>query len=168
MNEPGPSLIPPAAPPAHLVIVSANRPGAEAGALEAAQDRGADVDGCACTGGGHPRGPVASASPGEALRRNVRDSDATIVAVFGDRDAGDRFLATRIAKKMGRPCVTVALPTRMSRMSADAVRALLEWAHRNGATRIHVTGPSEAKAPGIEAATAAVVGALLDAAEARS
>lgn len=168
MNEPGPSLIPPAAPPAPFVIVSANRPGAEAGALEAALDRGVSVDGCSCTGGGHPQGLVASASPGEALHRNVRDSDATIVVVFGGPNDGDSTLAIRIAKKMGRPCVTVALPTRKSRMSADAVRALLEWVQRNGAARIHVTGPCEDKAPGIEAATAAVVGALLDAAGARS
>lgn len=141
-------------------IISAMRPGAEAGACAGAGERGYD-------GGWHvpspdsAKSPLAARNAGEALRLNVRDSDATLVVVIGGRDDGDAHLAARMARHAGKPCMTLALPERSLKLSPETIAALHGWCARFEVRTLHVSGQNEERAPGIQAMTAAAIAALI-------
>lgn len=88
-------------------------------------------------------------------RWNVRDSDATLVLIRGRPSGGTRE-TVGAARAMGRPLLVVDLdrPT-----SPAAVR---RWLADNGVRVLNVAGPRESECPGIAAAAARFLGAVLD------
>jgi hypothetical protein len=151
-------------------VVSAGRPGPEAEALRAAKAAGRQVGGVAVRGAPallHVPNELAG-NAGEALRLNIANSDATLVVVIGDQDDGDKLLATRIALKMRKPCMTLALPNRRARVSPRTAAQLVAWARGHDVKTLHVTGPGESQEPGIGELARLAVEALLAAADAES
>lgn len=152
-------------------VISADREGVESGALTAAAAAGRVIGGGFAAPGVHStrgrRTIEIAPNPGEALRLNILNSDATLVVVLGDQDDGDKLLATRIALRMRKPCMTLALPNRRARMSARTAAQLVAWARGHDVKTLHVTGPSECQEPGLGELTRLAVAALLAAADAQ-
>lgn len=77
-------------------------------------------------------------------RRNVRDSDGTLILMRGPLSGGTA-LTRRLAKEMRKPCFVVDL-TRRPRVSD--VRT---WLASNNICTLNVAGPRESSQPGIHA-----------------
>jgi predicted Rossmann fold nucleotide-binding protein DprA/Smf involved in DNA uptake len=77
-------------------------------------------------------------------RRNVRDSDGTLILSRGPVSGGTA-LTRRLAKKMNKPCLVVDLA---QRPRASDVRA---WIPSNNTHTLNVAGPRESSQPGIHA-----------------
>lgn len=91
-------------------------------------------------------------------RRNVEDSDGTLIVNLGELDGGT--LATRVfAEQLGKPHLVVPLDHGVTAAAAEAVVA---WLHRHLIATLNVAGPRESKRPGIQRLT----GELLEAVEA--
>ena len=78
-------------------------------------------------------------------RRNVEDSDGTLILNLGTLDGGT-VLTARHARQIGKPCLIVALE---EGMEPTAFRA---WLDRNQIAVLNVAGPRESKRPGVYAA----------------
>jgi hypothetical protein len=81
----------------------------------------------------------------QRTRRNVEDSDATLIVNLGDLDGGT--LATQIhAGKSGKPCLAVQVD---SGVSEKAAARIIAWLRRHNVKTLNVAGPRESKRPGI-------------------
>ncbi|QNN55554.1 putative molybdenum carrier protein [Diaphorobacter ruginosibacter] len=135
-------------------IVSGGQTGADRGALDFAIKHGY------IHGGWAPHGRLAEdgvipakyqltemAEGGyrQRTRRNVVDSDATLVVNLGDLDGGT--LATKVfAEKSAKPCLVVQVDAGVSEEMADRVIA---WLRQHDVKILNVAGPRESKRPGI-------------------
>ena len=149
--------------PAPLRVVSGGQTGVDRAALDAALARGVTVGGWCPAGRWADDGPVparyplvetASADPAERTRLNVRDSDATLVVVWGGVEGGTA-LTVEVARALGRP-LWIA-PPRPAR-----VGGVVAWLAEGGVAVLNVAGPRESEAPGLYDAALAFVGAVLD------
>ncbi len=75
---------------------------------------------------------------------NVRDADATLVLHRG-RLRGGTALTVALARRRGRPCLTVDLA------AAADVEAIRAWLIEQRVSVLNVAGPRESQAPGIGA-----------------
>lgn len=146
-------------------IVSGGQTGADRAALDVARERGLAYGGW-CPAGGwaedHPRPPgllaaypclreTPSADPAERTRRNVRDSDATlVVARTGARSPGTD-LTIETAARLGRPCL----------VTTDADAALMWLSSLGDELTVNVAGPRASEDPGISATTRSLLAGIL-------
>lgn len=91
--------------------------------------------------------------PAERTRRNVRDSDATLVLARGE-PGGGTALAIATARRLGAPLLIVDLCVVDEHAAAKRVR---RWLHVNDVARLNVAGPRASEDPEIYAATRAVL-----------
>jgi hypothetical protein len=148
-------------------IVSGAQTGADRAGLDVAMELGI------ATGGWVPRGRRAedgtiparysgleeteSTDYAVRTRRNVRDSDATLIVTFGP-PTGGTALTVASARSLRKPVLVLDLDL------ADAAAAAGELRRWLGETRprvLNVAGPRLSKAPRIAAATAQVLRAAL-------
>lgn len=98
---------------------------------------------------------VETESPGYADRtkRNVRESDATLILNTGALEGGT-LLTHRIAANAGKPCLVAHLdaPNR-----AAELRRILEWLGSDAFLTLNVAGPREHSRPGIYSMTYATL-----------
>lgn len=141
-------------PPPLQRIVSGGQTGADRAALDWAIRRGVEH------GGWCPRGRLAedgildrryrlreteSDSYVQRTRRNVEDSDGTLVLNLGALDGGT-LETVRYAEALGKPCLLIALDAGIG--PDDPARAL-QWLRQWGIAALNVAGPRESKRPGI-------------------
>jgi hypothetical protein len=83
-----------------------------------------------------------SAAYSERTKRNVRDSDATLILGNGELRGGT-LLTQRTAARLGKPCLAVDIN------SPDAPDAVREWLIAHPIRVLNVAGPREGQSPGI-------------------
>lgn len=150
-------------------IVSGGQTGADRGALDFAIRHGYTHGGWAPRGREAEDGFVplkyqltelADGGYRQRTRRNVQDSDGTLIVNLGELDGGT--LATCVfARQLNKPCLVAQLDTGVSREMAAGV---LAWLREHEIQTLNVAGPRESKRPGIHRLT----GELLEALEAAS
>lgn len=148
-------------------LISGGQTGVDRGALDAAL-----ASGFPC-GGWCPRGrraedgaipdryPVTEMTSANYLartRRNVAESDATLILANGPLGGGTRATATH-ARKIGRPCLIVDLD---DAESAETALRIVEWIEQSGIDILNVAGPRESAHPGIEERACRLVTVVLD------
>ncbi len=148
-------------------IVSGGQTGVDRGALKAAL-----AAGIAC-GGWCPAGrvaedglipenyPVQELSGGgyrDRTRKNVQDSDATLVLINGQLNGGTAMTVAD-CQDNGKPVLTLDA-CHFSR-DAAALKAL-EFVRANKVSTLNLAGPRASKWPAAEAFSSAVVGHLID------
>ncbi|MDR1276037.1 MAG: putative molybdenum carrier protein [Candidatus Accumulibacter sp.] len=85
----------------------------------------------------------------QRTRRNVIDSDATLIVNLGDLDGGS--LATQVyAGKSGKPCLVVPVD---SGVSEETVAQIIAWLRQHKVKTLNIAGPRESKRPGIHRST---------------
>jgi len=137
--------------PYTLRIVSGGQSGVDRAALDAAVAAGVEIGGWCPAGRWAEDGPIpahyplietASPDPAERTRLNVRDSDATLLLVFG-RAHGGTALTYELAKKLGRPHQLVDL------QKAHSAERVARWVRQLDVRVLNVAGPREGEVPGI-------------------
>jgi hypothetical protein len=150
------------APTRPVEIRSGGQTGVDRAALDFALDRGLPH------GGWCPRGrraedgviparyrlrETASAAYEERTRRNVRDSDATVIFSPGRALAGGTRLTREIARALGRPLLHLTA----AGDAAQAAARLRAFVRRHRVRRLNVAGPRASEAPGLELFVRAVL-----------
>ena len=104
--------------------------------------------------------PTDSADPSERTRRNVADSDATLIVVTTPRiESAGTELTRQLAAELGRPHLVVTAGTPGD---VEEVRAWLDTLPCGvDGLVLNVAGPRESQAPGTYAATYSLMTALL-------
>lgn len=135
-------------------IVSGAQTGVDRGALDFAITRGYTHGGWAPRGRLDEDGPIplkyqvtelSDGSYRQRTRRNVEDSDGTLIVNVGELEGGT--LATRaFAQKMGKPYLVVQLD---AEATGDVVAVVLAWLRGHDIRTLNVAGPRESKRPGI-------------------
>lgn len=146
-----------------VAIVSGGQTGADRAALDAALELGLPCSGWCPRGRRAEDGPI---DPGYPLRetdspaykvrtrRNVEDSDGTLILARGPLAGGTR-LTRDIAGALGRPCLVLD-PWR------DDPGVLGPWLRAEGVATLNVAGPRASTDPEIYAAARAFLLAALD------
>jgi hypothetical protein len=146
-----------------LKIISGGQTGADRAALDVALTLSLPI------GGGRPKGRRAEdgmipdrypltetpeADYDTRTRRNVEDSDGTLILNLGTLDGGTA-LTVKLARQMGKPCLMVALE--------DGIEptAFQEWLDAHPIAVLNVAGPRESKRPGVYAAACRLLDTLL-------
>ncbi len=141
--------------PARLprVVVSGGQSGVDRAALDVARRLGLASAGWCPRGRWAEDGPIdpayplaetPSARPIQRTLWNLRDSDATLVLLWGPARGGT--LATlRHARLLGRPCRVVNLAAPTSPIATG------RWIAARRIARLNVAGPRASEAPGIHA-----------------
>ena len=144
-------------------IVSGGQTGVDRAALDLALQLGLGAGGWCPAGrwaedGAVPRRyplrETSSPDPAVRTRRNVRDSDATLILSPGPL-AGGTALTARAARELGRPCLVLDPRDR------SAVGALRRWLAAVRPAVLNVAGPRVSEAPGLAVAARRVLGAAL-------
>jgi hypothetical protein len=78
-------------------------------------------------------------------RRNIEDSDGTLILNLGALDGGTALTVAH-ARQVGQPCRGVALEAGIEPV------AFRDWLAANSITVLNVAGPRESKRPGVYAA----------------
>lgn len=134
-------------------IVSGGQSGADRAALDWAIDRGL------AHGGWCPRGRLAEDGPIpprynlremptsryiDRTRRNVLDSDGTLILNLGALDGGTLETLT-LAEALGRPCLVLQLEAGSDSL---LVRRTLDWLETHRIAQLNIAGPRESRRPG--------------------
>lgn len=132
-----------------LIIVSGGQTGVDRGALDAALEVNSPCGGWCPQGrlaedGTIPkRYPLADLPGGylQRTRKNVEDSDGTLVLIFG-KATGGTARTIEVCQRIGRPHLVIdAGVTAM----ASAEQAVREFVRGHGITRLNVAGPRASK-----------------------
>ena len=138
-------------------IVSGGQTGVDRAALDTAQALGIPRGGWCPKGRKAEDGPIPerypvaeteSAAYEERTRRNVGDSDATLILAPGPLSGGTG-LAAETAAAQGKPCL-VADPL----ISVPDAQFVADWLAENEVRVLNVAGPRESAQPGIYRAAA--------------
>lgn len=148
-------------------LVSGGQTGVDRGALDAARAAGVPI------GGWVPRGRWAedgrvpdtydalretdSADPAQRTRRNVEDSDGTLLVSHGPLLGGSE-LTRSVAVALAKPCLWLDLE---ALSLADAVARARQWVSRYQIRTLNVAGPRSSEDPNGYAATLSLIGAVL-------
>ena len=143
-------------------IVSGGQTGADRAALDWAMAHGIPVGGWCPAGRRAEDGPIPTNYPLTELsgsgyrqrtRRNVEDSDATLIVNLGVLDGGT--LGTRrFAERLNKPCCVLQLDGEQAHANPSL---LLTWLRRESIDILNIAGPRESKRPGIYAAALAML-----------
>ena len=87
-------------------------------------------------------------------RRNIEDSDGTLILNLGTLDGGTALTA-RHARQIGKPCLIVALEAGIEPAT------FRDWLAANSITVLNVAGPRESKRSGVYAAAVHCLEVLL-------
>ena len=127
-------------------ILSGGQTGVDRGALDAALEAGVDCGGW-CPRGRlaedgripcrYPLREAASSRYIERTRRNVRDSDATLVLAWGAPTGGTRA-TVRWAERLAKPCLVLDLDDLDDTAAASRACA---WIAARGVAALNVAGP---------------------------
>lgn len=132
-------------------VLSGGQTGVDRAALDAALASGLAIGGWCPKGRRAEDGAIPdryplleteSAEYDDRTRRNVRDSDATLI-VTGDRLSGGTELTLLAALAAGKPCLVVDL------RRATAETEVLAWLDAHQVSQLNVAGPRESGQPGI-------------------
>jgi len=133
-------------------IVSGGQTGVDRGALDAALKAGVPCvgwcpPGCVAEDGviGVRYGlvPLDRGGYAERTRRNVADSDATLILYFGELEGGTALTAA-CCETLGKPLLLIDALTLLPRQAAEQARAFVV---RHGVRRLNVAGPRASKMP---------------------
>jgi hypothetical protein len=148
-------------------VISGAQTGADRGALDAALDLGVSIGGWVPKGRKAEDGAVPDHYPNlqetetghyeSRTRRNVRDSDATLILSHGALHGGSRF-ARDMAEELRRPCLHVDLD---EFSIDDAVAAIRDWLARIDGETLNVAGTRESSDPKIYQATKEIMKTIL-------
>lgn len=147
-------------------LISGGQTGVDRGALDAALE-------CAFPcGGACPRGrraedgaiperypltELSSANYIARTKRNVADSDATLILAHGRLTGGTRSTEAH-ARRVGRPCLIVDLDD----VELDETSArIADWIRATDIETLNVAGPRESSRPGIGRQTRTLIAAVL-------
>lgn len=81
----------------------------------------------------------------ERTRRNVRDSDGTVIFTMTSKLSQGSLLTLRTAEKLGKPCLHLAAGNSIQ----DNVRRLQEFVRTNAIAVLNVAGTRASKEPAI-------------------
>lgn len=90
-----------------------------------------------------------SAGYRQRTKRNVQDSDGTLIVNRGELTGGT-LLTQQLARKLGKPCHVVDAE---DGTSDDAAMAVLQWLADHHIRTLNIAGPRESKQAGIYAET---------------
>ena len=146
-------------------IVSGGQTGADRAALDFAIGNGYTHGGWAPKGRHAEDGviparyqltPLIDGGYRQRTRRNVQDSDGTLIANAGELEGGT--LATQVfAQRSGKPCLVVPVDCGVL---GDHASSVLTWLREHDIQVLNVAGPREGKRPGIHALTLALLEAV--------
>lgn len=139
-------------------IVSGGQTGADRGALDFAIEHGYPHGGWAPHGREAEDGKIplkyqllelAHGGYRQRTRRNVEDSDGTLIINRGELDGGT--LATRVfAQRLNKPFLVIQLDLGID---GKSVTGVIEWLQQHKIKTLNIAGPRESKRPGIYSAT---------------
>ena len=146
-----------------LKIVSGGQTGVDRAALDVALALGLPVGGWCPKGRRAEDGVIPDRYPlletpernyQARTRRNIEDSDGTLILNLSPLDGGTALTAD-LARQMGKPCLMVALE--------DGIEptAFQEWLDAHPIAVLNVAGPRESKRPGVYAAACRLLDTLL-------
>ena len=146
-----------------LKIISGGQTGADRAALDVALTLSLPIGGWCPKGRRAEDGMIPDCYPltetpeadyDTRTRRNVEDSDGTLILNLGTLDGGTA-LTVKLARQMGKPCLMVALE--------DGIEptAFQEWLDAHPIAVLNVAGPRESKRPGVYAAACRLLDTLL-------
>jgi hypothetical protein len=151
-----------------LKIVSGGQTGVDRAALDVAISFGLPCGGWVPRGRRAEDGPLdrryplretASSSYQDRTRRNVEDSDGTLILSRGPLSGGTALTAA-LAQRLRRPLLLIDLAENGPGVDLEAVRA---WIRRHRIAVLNVAGPRESSAPGIYDEAAAMLSRVIDA-----
>ena len=87
-------------------------------------------------------------------RRNIEDSDGTLILNLGTLDGGTALTAAH-ARQIGKPCLVVALEEGIEPAT------FRDWLAAHSITVLNIAGPRESKRPGVYAAAMRCLEGLL-------
>jgi hypothetical protein len=149
-----------------LVIISGGQTGVDRGALDAAIAAGLSHAGACPAGRLAEDGEIdaryqltetKSANPASRTRRNVRDSDATLI-LSPTAPYGGTLLTVNHAAKLSRPFLVV------DPFATAAAEEIAAWLQDRDFQTLNIAGPRESKNPGIADRTRSVLSAVFSAA----
>ncbi len=132
-------------------IVSGGQTGVDRAALDVALGMGLDCGGWCPKGRRAEDGPIPSRYPlvetgsatySQRTKRNVRDSDATLILCSGALRGGT-LLTQRTAGKLGKACLLADLD------APESVETIRAWLSEQSIRVLNVAGPRESQVPGI-------------------
>lgn len=132
-------------------IISGGQTGADRAGLDVALAVGLPIGGWCPQGRRAEDGPIPSRYPlvetaernyQTRTRRNVEDSDGTLILNLGKLDGGTA-LTVKLDQQIGKPCLIVALKDGIELI------AFREWLAVNHIAVLNVAGPRESKRPGV-------------------
>ncbi|HEV3298916.1 MAG TPA: putative molybdenum carrier protein [Planctomycetaceae bacterium] len=138
-------------PPRVEKIISGGQTGVDRAALDVALAMGIDCGGWCPKGrraedgsipSRYPLAETASPAYSQRTKRNVRDSDATLILSRG-QPRGGTLLTKRTAVELGKPCLAIDLGAPV------ALAEIREWLGRHAVRVLNIAGPRESQSPGI-------------------
>ncbi len=144
-------------------IVSGGQSGVDRAALDVGLALGLPVGGWCPKGRRAEDGRIADRYPlvetpernyQTRTRRNVEDSDGTLILNLGKLDGGTALTVAH-ARQIGKPCLVVALEEGIEPAT------FRDWLKENSITVLNVAGPRESKRPGVYRAAVRYLKVLL-------
>jgi hypothetical protein len=146
-----------------LTIISGGQTGVDQAALDVARELGIPCGGYIPRGRWTEDGPLSgnyagmieteSEGPSERTKRNVRETDATLIFTRHGCEGGT-LVTAETARKAGKPRLIIDLAEIERKVAAAAIS---DWLARTAPGRLNVAGPRASKDPAIYAETKAIL-----------